>query len=55
MGYDIAFTTTEGGNYGNIDPYALKRRDAGYLTTNLMYSKAKTLVEMSGLLDFLHR
>ena len=54
-GYDMAFTTTEGGNYGNVDPYALKRRDAGYLTANLMYSKAKTLVEMSGLLDFLPR
>jgi peptidoglycan/xylan/chitin deacetylase (PgdA/CDA1 family) len=54
-GYSMAFTTRAGRNYRDIDPYSLKRRDAGYLAENLIYSKNKALVVMRGLMDFLPR
>ena len=52
VGYSMAFTTRAGRNYKDIDPYSLKRRDAGYLAENLMHSKSKALVVMRGLMDF---
>ncbi|MBN1464112.1 glycosyltransferase [candidate division KSB1 bacterium] len=55
VGYHVAFTTIEGSNHENANPYALKRKDAGYLTQDLVFSRPKALIEMNGLADILHR
>ncbi|MBN1559672.1 glycosyltransferase [candidate division KSB1 bacterium] len=54
-GYHVAFTTIEGMNDENSNPYALKRKDAGYLTQDLLFSRAKAIIEMNGVADRLHR